>query len=493
MSKYGNSYNGKDFLEWWKHHYGTDYDGSSNIVQTENMTDEDVAIGKTLLNSYNTKNQLTNTYNQNVDTENKKYQDLIDSTKNAYNSQIEKAQSEYERNAQLLLDNYNRNSDSAKNLYEQNINELLENYNTSQSALDKSKRQSQQSASITLDKLKKYLPTQIKAQGLGGLGVSESSLLQAYNNYTQNMGDIENNYQDNKTNLETNYNTNKRNYDTNFQEAKTKLENLYAENKNSLQGSLDKAKSDYELAKSQAEDTYKAQLAETLAKLKNNYDTDYYNADKDANGNYLVDNTIEKYAQMLKEDRENAYIVAQATVEDLIANENYEEAQKYLDENKDILGEEVYKSYVSKLTPKVAQKQEETRKVEQEETDKRIIEGKEYINYNGSNYKIKSQLNQNSNEIKKNRDFTNQLKEKFGTENPYDSKIPNGTTLAIKCDSSGSNEFNFVKDVMGFDYSNWKSWLIPGYNIYNQINNAANLETRYVTYYNGEWYLSDKK
>jgi hypothetical protein len=78
-------------------------------------------------------------------------------------------------------------------------------YESRVSALDKSKMQSQQNASITLDKLKKYLPTQIKAQGLGGLGVSESSLLNAYNSYSSDMGAIENDYQDRKSSLEEAY------------------------------------------------------------------------------------------------------------------------------------------------------------------------------------------------------------------------------------------------------------------------------------------------
>ena len=73
MSKYGNSYSGNDFLEWWKTHYGTDYDGKSGIVKTEGMTDEDVAIGKSLLNSYNEQQLLTQQYNENVATETDKY------------------------------------------------------------------------------------------------------------------------------------------------------------------------------------------------------------------------------------------------------------------------------------------------------------------------------------------------------------------------------------------------------------------------------------
>ncbi len=85
--------------------------------------------------------------------------------------------------------------------YDAQAEQLKQRYAANMSALDESKRQSQQNASITLDKLKKYLPMQLKAQGLNGLGVSETSMLQAYNNYMNNMGEIENTYQNNKTNL----------------------------------------------------------------------------------------------------------------------------------------------------------------------------------------------------------------------------------------------------------------------------------------------------
>ncbi len=619
MSKYGSSYKGNDFLEWWKHHYGTDYDGSGNITKSGSMTDEDVAIGKSLLNSYNQQQHLTNQYNQNVQTETDKYNSLIESSDKAYDSKIEGAQSEYDRSAQLLLENYNRNTANAKEIYDKNTAELLANYGTAQDALDKSKRQSQQNASITLDKLKKYLPTQIKAQGLGGLGVSESSMLQAYNNYNSDMGAIESGYQENKSNLDTNYNTNKNAYDTQYQQTQGDLDALYGESKANLEGNLASAKSGFETAKAQASDTYKAQLADTLAKLKQGYDDGIFASDKDAQGNLLVDNVLAEYAQMLsqeqgvnyetalaairnaiytsgdemnkfveqyrgkvsdqqlaalfqegtnvantnaetarkeeqarveatqksnyenaltaisqsgystmdemnafieqyrgqvtesqlnslfqtgkgvvdtyaatkaEQDRQEAYIVAQATVEELIANGDFTGAKEYLEKNKDILST-TYDAYITTINSKAAAQEEAEKKAAQEETDKRILEGKDYISYGGSQYQVKSQLNENSNEIGHNRDFTNQIKEKFGTTNPYDSKIPNGTVLTIKCDSKGKNEVNY-EDFGLTDVTDWRNW-IPGYNIYNQITKWGNFNTRYVAYYNGNWYSVDKK
>ena len=304
MSKYGNSYSGNSFLEWWKTHYGTDYEGKSGIVKTEGMTDEDVAIGKSLLNSYNEQQLLTQQYNENVATETDKYNSLIESSDKAYDSQLAGAQAEYDTSAKLLLDNYNKNSATAKDIYDRNTAELLSNYGTAQNALDKSKRQSQQNASITLDKLKKYLPTQIKAQGLGGLGVSESSMLQAYNNYNSEMGSIESGYQESKTNLDTNYNTNKNAYDTAYQETKGSLDEMYGQSKANLDNSFNTTKVNLESAKSQASDTFKAQLADSLAKLKQGYDAGIFASDKDANGNLLVDNVLQEYAKMLSEEQE---------------------------------------------------------------------------------------------------------------------------------------------------------------------------------------------
>lgn len=360
MSKYGNSYSGNDFLEWWKTHYGTDYDGKSGIVKTEGMTDEDVAIGKSLLNSYNEQQLLTKQYNENVATETDKYNSLIESSDKAYDSQLAGAQAEYDTSAKLLLDNYNKNSATAKDIYDRNTAELLANYGTAQDALDKSKRQSQQNASITLDKLKKYLPSQIKAQGLGGLGVSESSMLQAYNNYNSEMGSIESGYQESKTNLDTNYNTNKNAYDTAYQETQGSLDEMYGQSKANLDNSFNTTKVNLESAKSQASDTFKAQLADSLAKLKQGYDAGIFASDKDANGNLLVDNVLQEYAKMLSEEndrianedkaiKENQYKIESNNIEIMyqsmigddgkISQADYNELAKYVTEKGTPLGD----------------------------------------------------------------------------------------------------------------------------------------------------------
>ena len=167
-NEFGAKYQGNDFLEWYKANYGADYDPSQGFSRGQDMSDVDWAIGSNLYNSYLTGQNLENSYN------------------------------------------------SSKN-------ELEQNYGQSVEALDKSKRNSQQAASITLDKLKKYLPTQIKAQGLGGLGVSESSMLQAYNDYNNRMGAIESDYNANKSTL-----------DANRESTLSELERAYLDNKTNL-------------------------------------------------------------------------------------------------------------------------------------------------------------------------------------------------------------------------------------------------------------------
>lgn len=209
-NEFGAKYQGNDFLEWYKANYGTDYDPSQGFSRGQGMSDVDWAIGSNLYNSYLTGQNLENSYN------------------------------------------------SSKN-------ELEQNYGQSVEALDKSKRNSQQAASITLDKLKKYLPTQIKAQGLGGLGVSESSMLQAYNDYNNRMGAIESDYNANKSTL-----------DANRESTLSELERAYLDNKTNLgisageqsQNIFDKYLADY---KAEQDELY-AEAADTI--LNSGYTTE---------------------------------------------------------------------------------------------------------------------------------------------------------------------------------------------------------------------------
>ena len=118
---------------------------------------------------------------------------------------------------------------------------------------------------------------------------------------------------------------------------------------------------------------------------------------------------------------------------------------------------------------------------EQEKIDNEIVSGKKTITYNGQNYKLTKALKTDANEITQNNSFTKKLNE-LGFEDPYDERIPNGTTIEIKCDNSGKDKFDFWDDVFGAGIFLKSLWGSSGWSIYNKT----------VTYYNGKWYESDK-
>lgn len=325
-------------------------------------------------------------------------------------------------------------------------NNLLDQYNKAQSSLEQEKTQSQQQASIQLDKLKKYIPTQIKAQGLGGLGVSESTLLKANSDYQNKMGKIASDIGARQLDLLQSYNTGVSDVDTNLA--------------NANQATLTK----YQEIARQQEEIARQEREQQKALVDN-----FYRNEMLLNPDYLTED-----GSKLTEDGKN-------------------KMKEYLDSNKEILGD-MYDTYMKELEAREVytneQKTADEAKVKQTETDTLIKEGKEYFNYGGSTYKVKKQLNSKSNEIAHNKDFIKKLNN-LGYADAYNPNIPNGTTIEIKCDSSGANEFSY-EDLGLMNVADWRNW-IPFYNLYNWANNIGNFETRYVTYYDGQWYLSEKK
>ena len=489
------SYNGtNDFLEMFKENYGYDYDGSP-LTRREGMSD---SVWNVLKNLYGY-------YQQGLNDE-----------------------------SQKAADEENRNS-----YYDSQLESLLEQYRASQESLDKSKSQAQQAASITLDKLKKYLPAQVKAQGLGGLGVSETSQLQAYNNYANTMGNIESDYQTNKTSL-----------DTNKTSATNELEQY---RQNALQSIADKyneaAASRKELAGSTSKNIFEGTQADNYETLKgiisgaSDETTDALfqqimsgdineeqknllkmlatsvaqgNVTKRQDSTYnnylstianLTDRSVESaYAAIDRldiTDEQKAKLKAQVDSRVAANQEQYrkdmrdealqyyqsydgdwENAKKVLDSYRQYLSDDEYNTRLNYINSQVeAEKKAEEQS--QAEKDQRITSGQETFTYNGGTYQITSQLKSDANEIKRNNDFKEQLEATCGTTNPYDtSKIPNGTTFEIKADNRGSNDFNWWDDVGAFLLSPfgagaWDSW--------------GNWNTLYVTFYNGQWYKSDKK
>lgn len=501
--EFGAKYQGNDFLEWYKANYGTDFDPNAGFSRSAGMSDVDWAIGNSLYNSYLTGRNLENEYNAN-------------------RSQAE------------------------------------ERYNTALDALNTNKRNAQQNASITLDKLKKYLPTQIKAQGLGGLGVSESSLLQAYNNYQNNMGEIAGNYNTNKSTIDTNRETTLTDLQMAYQDTKTDLDIAAGEKS---QGIFEQ----YKQADKQAKDAAYSDAYGTLAgsdsasvddlmkyveQFRGRVSNDQYNtlvqqAQQVAQANLsarqrvayedaynalagntsLSENELLQYVEQFRgkvsdeqfsilqqrarqtaqanvaaraeQDRLQAYNAIVTNIDYMLADasnfsddgrlteDGRDRMLQYLEQNKDALGEQTYNAYKSQIEKMnvytAEQKQADERKA-QEEEERLIVTGQKPVEYQGSYYSLQLKLDHDANQIKRNNDFKDQLK-KLGFTDPYDKNIPNGTTIKSNVDNRGSNDFNWWDDIGAFLLSPlgagaWDSW--------------GNWNSITMTYYNGEWYLSQE-
>lgn len=489
------SYNGtNDFLEMFKENYGYDYDGSP-LTRREGMSD---SVWNVLKNLYGY-------YQQGLNDE-----------------------------SQKAADEENRNS-----YYDSQLESLLEQYRASQESLDKSKSQAQQTASITLDKLKKYLPAQVKAQGLGGLGVSETSQLQAYNNYANTMGNIESDYQTNKTSLDTNKTSATNELEQHRQNAlqsiadkyneaaasrkelagstsKNIFEGTQADNYETLEGIISGASDETtdalfqqimsgdineeqkNLLKMLATSVAQGNVTKRQDSTYNNYLSTIANlTDRSVESAYAaidrLDITDEQKAklkvqvdsrvsanqeQYRKDMRDEALQYFQSYEGD------WENAKEVLDSYKQYLTKDEYNTRLNYINSQV----DAEKKAEQEsqtEKDNRITSGQETFTYNGGAYQITSQLKSDANEIKRNNDFKKQLEATCDTTNPYDtSKIPNGTTFEIKADNRGSNDFNFWDDIGAFLLSPFGA---------GAWDSLGNWNTLYVTFYNGQWYRSDKK
>lgn len=534
-------YEGEDFLEWYKTHYGKDYDGST-LNRSDGMQDQDWEIGNALYGTYKDRLAREEQYNNDKNLLEKGYGD-----------------------AQSVADKtYNTQKDSLVGEYNKNQAELLKNYQSSASSLEKSKNQSLQSASITYDKLKKYLPTQIKAQGLGGLGVSESTMLQAHNNYAAQTGDIKNQYNANKTALEENYSTNKSSLETAHENNIATLENQKLASDTERKTTLDQSLADLltyynsdmqglktdvgaitqkffnqnkELQQGNYEDLaslisgdLKTEDLETFIQRIDSADIDDNQkallktlATNQVNNNITTrqNSTFENFKNVIANLKdtsiENAYAKIDALditdnqkaqlktlVDSQVANNQYalnesvkddvetdleeyrsnssskqewQTALDYLEENKDIIGSERYNYWKGIFQPKYDAITKEEEETAQSEKDKRILSGKEFISYGGSEYKILSKLDSNANELNKNDSFTEQL-HKLGFTNPYDKNIPNGTTFYINRDTAGRDKDTF-----------W-DW-VPIVHIWTVANTSAH--NWHITYYNGEWYHSEKQ
>lgn len=88
--------------------------------------------------------------------------------------------------------------------------ELDESYRERQKVLDAAKKNAQQQADVSYQMLQKYLPVQNRMNGMHGLGVSETSLIDANNRHQSRLGEIEESYAAGSSALFDNYRAEKK-------------------------------------------------------------------------------------------------------------------------------------------------------------------------------------------------------------------------------------------------------------------------------------------
>ena len=226
------------FLNWYKTNYGSDYDGTSNIEKTENMSDKDYMLGRNMLENYRSQ--------KSIDTQ------------------------------------------------QQNANQNL----------IAQRDQAQQSASISFDKLMKYIGQQQQASGLNQ-GAGTSNAIAANNNYQNALGDIQQNYQNSQNELDNYYQGQRDNANQNAFGNETNILNQY----------MQQEREDAQIAKQEQNE-----LQSTWAtQIQGNIDTMASEFQADENGKYTQD--------------------------------DYNKLLNYIEENKDNLGDNYYnlmKDYVDK-------------------------------------------------------------------------------------------------------------------------------------------------
>ena len=379
--------------------------------------------------------------------------------------------------------------------YDEQKDMLLSLYAGTQKKLDDEKKNSQQAASITYDKLKKYLPTQIKAQGLGGLGVSESTMLQAQNNYVNQMGNIGSEYSANTAELESKKTS-----------ALSELENYRADTLDGIQNK--EWQTAYENATVSIDNSGifdQEQMTSFVEQFRGKVSDSQFNAllargesVATANKQYRDDIAEDEAKQQQKEEAAKEETKKQEAQDEIVSflTTNYEGIEDwagglaYLEANEGaFVNKELYNNLHSAYSSKLTAQQEAEAKAEAEakqaEYDKNVLEGKQYVRSSvvvwsdsdgaekstsfSANYQITGEASSddiNSSEFKAGLNA-------LGASGPSSSNLKNGTVIEVTQDS-GWEWFDSV-------YNYTLGLILP------KGNAVPSVTTKFI-YYNGKWY-----
>ena len=353
--------------------------------------------------------------------ESRTYQDLLNTAKKyniaeyipgqSFEAHKEKMSAEDYEKGQKLLEYYTA---------QQN---LTNNYDLDTQNVENNQKQQLQENAISKEMTMRYLPEYLKLQGLGGLGVSESSIIEANNNFRNARNSINSDMEARKAELLRNYQENLSNLDTGATKETATIGEKY-------------------------ENARKEEATNLYNSLVNKIDYGEFNTISELEESYnQVKDKLDDYQKSVLEDKIKYF---KNNLEQLKLDEEYK-TNIGIDQN-------------------------------QSTKDEKIIAGEELIEYNHDQYKLVKRLGASSNEISNNDSFREEIK-RLGFASAYDEKIPNGTTITIKCDGEGGDNVHLVKDYFNpFALINW-IWGDSNWSIYRKT----------LTYYNGNWYESEKQ
>lgn len=204
--------------------------------------------------------------------------------------------------------------------FEKEKKRIEENYTSGIATLDKNKAAAQEVAAVTRERLLKYLPGQLKAQGIHTQGISEDATIKALNNYQNTMSGISQSYDAGVAAMNNEKN------DRMSELEKTVLQ----QNENERNSHLNAYTTLFSNAKS---GTYSAEQVSDLARA--------YGGFSDEEINSLVGAAVENYFNSNTES---------AAAGGVLANETANAITEYLSTYKGAIGDDAYQKYLDAMS-----------------------------------------------------------------------------------------------------------------------------------------------
>ena len=308
---------------------------------------------------------------------------------------------------------------------------LGESYASDVAALDKSKQASSEMAAVTRERLMKYLPSQLKAQGIHTQGISEDASIKAFNNYQNAMAGIAQNYDANRKALSESYNSKISSLDKEKQERKDTEDTAH----------LNKY---LEVMAGAKDGTLTVDDINSIASVYGKFTEDEIASLISASeNNYEEISNIKSYPETFLADTSNYDSAGN------ILPEKKEEIEKYLNENRDVIGESAYNAYMYQLgstgvaTPTVS------------DEDLKMLYDTYNVDPNGT---------------------------------AFDIKTTNADALIESLDvSKGKKQTEHVQSILN-ESATWGEDMNGTIRNFNYGLNSGNNKGNYLVFYNGKWY-----